>query len=111
MKVKNWPFPILHVQPLKRSLEPLYKTDHEAQFRSRASAVQNLIVFRFDCIVARQTTYHSGHADVVTESYQIRDLLKPRKNSPRNLWREGNPPKHINIMYARSIIRLNELYV
>ena len=47
-----------------------------AQFRRRASAVPNLL--QLGSTVARQK--HDSDSDVVPESYQIQDLLKPRKN-------------------------------
>ena len=47
-----------------------------AQFRRRASAVPNLL--QLGSTVARQK--NDSDSDVVPESYQIQDLLKPRKN-------------------------------
>ena len=44
--------------------------------------------------VARQK--HDSDSDVVPESYQIKDFLKPRNNST---CRNAIPPKYINVIY------------
>ena len=72
----------------------------KAQFRHHASAVLNSIAITVSWTVARQK--HDSDSDVMPESYQIQDFLKPRNSSTQ--W-NAIPPKYINIIYEFCLAR------
>ena len=58
---------------------------------------------QFGLTVARQES--NSDSDVVPESNQIQDLLKPRNNSPPNARANAISPKHIYIIYEVCLVR------